>query len=268
MALQTAMGHIKGRFKEIYNFRNMIFSLVGRDLRGKYRNSSLGVLWYLMNPLFQIIIYFIVFSSMASFEMEAYYVFLTAGIIPWFFFSHSMSAGASCIVSQAGMIKKISFPREVIPITVVISNLVNFLIAYAIVFALIGVTGHGFNGIALLFLPVIVAIQFLFILGLVFLTSSLNVFYRDVSSIIGVLMMGMMWISPVIYRSYFGTELLQTILTYNPMTYFLNVFHDIMYSKIVPSMFDLGVCCLLALFAIILGWTVFAKLQHKFAEEL
>ena len=246
----------------------MILSLTKRDLKGRYRNSALGFLWNFMNPLFQIIIYFIVFSALISFDMEAYYIFLPVGMIPWLFFSGSMNAGSNCIVNQASMVKKVNFPREVIPIVTVLSNFVNFLISYMIVFALIIVTGHGFSGIALMALPIIVFLQFLFILGMVFITSAANVYYRDVSSIIGVLMMGMIWITPVIYRGYFEDALLQTILKYNPMTYFMNVYHDILYSKMIPSMFDLQVCGVLAVIVLVVGWLIFVKLQRGFAEEL
>jgi len=262
------MGSLKYRLKDIYNYRNMILSLVKRDLKGKYRNSGLGFLWNFMSPLFQIIIYFIVFSSLMAMDMEYYYVFLTAGIVPWFFFSVSMTAGSACIAHQAGMIKKMNFPREVVPIVAVTTNLVNFLISYAIVFVLIALTGYGFEGMALLFLPVIIVFQYFFILGAVFLFSSIDVYYRDVSSIMGVLMMGMIWVTPVIYRSYFGSDLLQTILKYNPMTYFLNVFHDILYYKVIPNVEDLMICGLLAGIALVFGWLVFVKLQRKFVEEL
>jgi ABC-type polysaccharide/polyol phosphate export systems, permease component len=262
------MTYLGNRLKEIYRYRNMVFSLVKRDLKGRYRNSAFGFLWNFLNPLFQIIIYYIVFSSLMSFDMEAYHIFLTAGMIPWFFFSSSMTAGSSCIVNQAGMIQKMNFPREVIPIVLLTSNLVNFLIAYSMVFAMAAVTGYGFSGIALLFLPLVVVLQYLFTLGIVFATSSLDVYYRDVSSIIGVLMMGMMWVTPVIYRSYFGSELLQTILKFNPMTYFMNIYHDILYYKTVPAFYDLQVCGLLAVITLVAGWLIFVRLQHRFVEEL
>ena len=268
MVFRTTMMHLGERLKEIYNYRNMVFSLVKRDLRGKYRNSAFGFLWNFLNPLFQIIIYYIVFSSLMSFDMESYHVFLTAGMIPWFFFSSSMTAGSSCIVNQASMVQKMKFPREVIPIVLLISNLINFLIAYSIVFAMIAVTGYGFSGTSLLFLPVVVILQFLFTLGIVFITSSLDVYYRDVSSIVGVLMMGMIWVTPVIYRSYFGSELLQTILKYNPLTYFMNIYHDLLYYKTIPNLYDFEICGALAVIVLIIGWLIFVKLQYKFAEEL
>ena len=268
MTFRTNMSYLRGRIAEVYRYRNMISSLVKRDLKGRYRNSALGFLWNFMNPLFQIIIYFIVFSALMIFTMDAYYVFLPVGMMPWFFFSGSMNEGSKCIVSNSSMVSKMNFPREVIPIKTVLSNFVNFLISYSIVFVLIAVTGYGFNGIALLLLPVIIIIQFFFILGIVFMTSATNVYYRDVSSVIGVLMMGMIWITPIMYRSYFDDALLQTIIAYNPLTYFMNVYHDILYFKTVPDLFDLGVCTLLAVTVMIIGWLIFVKLQHRFAEEL
>ena len=268
MTFRSSASYLKHRIAEVYGYRNMISSLVKRDLKGRYRNSALGFLWNFMNPLFQMIIYYIVFSALMPFTMEAYYVFLPVGMIPWLFFSGSMNEGSKCVVNNSSMICKINFPREVVPITTVLSNFINFLISYAMVFALIAMTGHGFNGIALTLLPIIIALQLIFILGIVFMTSATNVYYRDVSSVIGVLMMGMIWITPVMYRSYFDDALLHMVLTYNPMTYFMNVYHDILYFKTVPDLFDLGVCTLLATITIIVGWLIFVKLQRRFAEEL
>ena len=269
MNVRAGAASLRERIKSIFHYRNMIYSLVKRDLKGRYRNSAFGFLWNFMNPLFQIIIYYIAFSALVFRDMPAYYIFLPCGMIPWHFFSSSVSAGSSCIVSNGGMVKKINFPREVVPITLVTKNLVNFMIAYTIVFLMVIVTDFGFNGMALLFLPVIILIEYVFILGLVFLTSSVDVYYRDISQIMGVLMMGMIWVTPVIYRNYMiESTLLETIIKYNPMTYFMNVIHDIMYFKVIPDMFDLIICMILAVAAIVIGWLTFVKLQRGFAEEL
>lgn len=113
--------------REIYAYRQMIFSLIKRDLRGRYKGSFLGFLWTFLNPLFQLIVYTIVFSNIMRAGYEDYYLFLFVALIPWIFFSTSVIGGASCIWAQKDMVNKIYFPREVLPIAHVTCQLVNML---------------------------------------------------------------------------------------------------------------------------------------------
>ena len=114
--------------REIYEYREMIFSLVKRDLRGRYKGSVLGFLWTFLNPLFQLLVYTMVFSIIMRMGYEKYYLFLFVALVPWIFFSTSVTAGASCIWAQKDMVNKIYFPREVLPIAHVTSMLVNMLL--------------------------------------------------------------------------------------------------------------------------------------------
>lgn len=129
--------------REIYAYRQMIFSLIKRDLRGRYKGSFLGFLWTFLNPLFQLIVYTIVFSNIMRAGYEDYYLFLFVALIPWIFFSTSVIGGASCIWAQKDMVNKIYFPREVLPIAHVTCQLVNMLLSFLVVFAVILVTGYG-----------------------------------------------------------------------------------------------------------------------------
>ena len=114
-------------FKEIYNYRTMISSLVRRDLRGRYKASVLGFLWTFIVPLCQLLVYTMVFSVILRSDIEKYYLFLFVALIPWNFFSSCLTGGASCIIQQKDMVTKIYFPREVIPIAYVTSAFVNML---------------------------------------------------------------------------------------------------------------------------------------------
>ena len=102
--------------KELYAYREMIFSLVRRDLKGRYKGSALGFLWTFLNPLFQLCVFTVVFSVIMRNDIEDFYLFLFVALIPWIFFSTCLSGGASCILSQQDMVKKIYFPREVLPV--------------------------------------------------------------------------------------------------------------------------------------------------------
>ncbi|MBR6381509.1 MAG: ABC transporter permease, partial [Lachnospiraceae bacterium] len=147
-------------FKEIYEYREMIFSMVRRDLRGRYKGSALGFLWTFLNPLFQLIVYTIVFSVIMKVGYEKYYLHLFTALVPWIFFSSSVAGGAGIIRAQSNLVNKIYFPREVIPISHVICQLINMLLTFLVVLAVVLVTGHGLNGIALLYLIPVTIVEF------------------------------------------------------------------------------------------------------------
>ncbi|MCL2607814.1 MAG: ABC transporter permease [Methanomassiliicoccaceae archaeon] len=262
------MTKIVSRLKELYDYRYMILSLVRRDLRGKYKNSVLGVFWNFLNPLFQIIIYIIVFTAILYRDIDAYYVYLIVGIMPWFFFSGSLSEGSGSIVSHSNMVKKIYFPREALVMSVVLSRFITLLIAYAVVIFIIFVTGFGFTWFAFALLPLIFAVQFMFTLGLTLFFAAVNVYYRDVSHALGVLLMGWMWLTPIVYMRDIGSDILQTIMSLNPVTYFIGAYHDLFYYKVIPNIGSLGICFALAFVSLAVGWMMFMRLERRFAEEL
>ena len=147
--------------REIYDYREMIFSLIKRDLRGRYKGSVLGFLWTFLNPLFQLVVYTMVFAVIMRAPYEKYYLFLFVGLIPWLFFSGSVVGGASCIFAQKDMVNKIYFPREVLPIAHVTCQLINMLLSFVVIFVVLFATGHGVNPMAMLYLPIIVLVEYL-----------------------------------------------------------------------------------------------------------
>ena len=122
------------RMKEIYEYRDMIYSLVRRELRGRYQKSVLGMLWTFINPFFQILIYTLVFTLIFPSSIENYYIYLMTGIIPWTFFSEALGQGAGSIVGNADMTKKIYFPREVLTISSVTAKFVNMILGFVVIF--------------------------------------------------------------------------------------------------------------------------------------
>ena len=129
--------------KEIYQYRQMIFSLVKKDLRGRYKGSVLGFLWTFINPLMQLVVYTFVFTYIMKAGIDKYYLYLFVALIPWIFFSSSITGGSSSIVAQKDLIKKMYFPREVIPISYVTSCFVNIQLCFLIIFPVMVISGHG-----------------------------------------------------------------------------------------------------------------------------
>ena len=135
--------------KEIYQYRQMIFSLVKKDLRGRYKGSVLGFLWTFINPLMQLVVYTFVFTYIMKAGIEKYYLYLFVALIPWIFFSSAITGGSSSIVAQKDLIKKIYFPREVIPISYVTSCFVNMVLCFLIIFPVMVISGISLNPLAL-----------------------------------------------------------------------------------------------------------------------
>lgn len=256
------------RIKDIYAYKDMIYSLVRRELRGRYKGSVLGFLWTYINPLCQIIVYSAVFSVIFRVQIEKFYLYLTIGMMPWVFFNTSVQGGSTCIRAQSDMVKKIYFPREVIPISYVTSAFVNMLLSFIIVFLVVFAAGWGFNPFALLYLPLIMAIEYLLALGIAFIVSSVTVYFRDLEQIISVLMMAWIYLTPIMYDVEFIPEQLRTLFFLNPMTPIVVVYHDILYYRTIPEVSCLVQAGLVSLVFFVVGLLLFWRLDRGFAEEL
>lgn len=258
--------------KELYAYRQMIISLVKKDLRGRYKGSVLGFMWTFINPLLQLIVYSIVFGYLfrdSENPIERYYLHLFVALIPWIFFSSSLTVGSASIVAHKELVKKIYFPRMVIPISYVTSCFVNMLLCFIVVFAVIIVTGAGFNFLALLTLPVIMMVEYVFALGMAMLTSAVTVYFRDLEHILSIVSMAWMYLTPVVYsKQAVVPEKYHHIYDLNPMTPIIECYRTVLYNKQVPDLSTLLLAAGLGVFFLIIGALVFNRLQRHFAEEL
>lgn len=254
--------------KELYMYREMILSLIRRDLKGRYKGSVLGFLWTFINPLLQLLVYTLVFSVILSNNIEDYYLFLFVALIPWIFFSTSLSGGSSCIWAQQDMVKKIYFPREVLPIAFVSSQFVNMLLSFLVVFAVLVISGRGINLLALLYLPIIMLVEYLLALSVAFISSAITVYLRDVEYLLGIISMAWQFLSPVMYPVEQVPDKYRTIFYMNPMTPIIVAYRDILYYKRVPELSTLVHAFTLAIVLLVVGIFIFSKLKRHFAEEL
>ena len=256
------------RIKEIYNYREMINGLVRKDLRGRYKGSVLGFAWTFINPLLQLIVYTMVFSVIMRNGIENYYVFLFVALVPWIFFSASITGGSSSVLASGDMVKKIYFPREVLPIAYVTSAFVNMVLSFVVVLLVLLVTGYGINFIALLYLPIIMLVEYFLALGIALISSACTVYLRDLEYILGIIAMAWQFLTPVMYSSDMVPDRLLPIWNLNPMKSVIEAYRDILYYQQVPQLNTLLVAVLLSIGFLIIGAIVFDKLQKGFAEEL
>ena len=257
------------RFYEIFEYIDMITGWVKRDLRGRYKGSLLGFAWNLITPLCQIIVYYVVFSTVFNNEIQNFHIYLVTGMVPWNFFSEAIIQGAASIVANADMTKKIYFPREVLPISSVASRFVNLLLTLSIVMVLILISGHGLNLKMFPWLLVTLLIEFVLALAVALLLSAINVYYHDIEYITNVIMMVVIWVTPIMYSlDSINTGYLSIIVKLNPMTTLIDAYHKILYYKQIPNIDSLLFLLVMAVVLLIISENIFIRLEKKFAEEL
>ena len=255
------------QIKEIYEYREMIISLVRKDLRGRYKGSVLGFFWTFLNPLLQLVVFTLVFSIIMKQEYEQYYIFLFVALVPWMFFASSVQDGSTAILREKDMIKKIYFPREVMPIATVTSGFVNMLLSFLVIFIVLIISGKGLNPLALLCLPFVMIVEYILCLGIALIVAALTVYFRDLQYILGILTMAMQYMTPVMYGSEMVPDWALPIFKANPMTPITEMYRQILYYKCVPEMLSLLYVLAIGVVFIVIGFFCFNKLQKGFAEN-
>ena len=254
-------------FKSLYQYRELLKTNVQKEIRGKYKGSFLGVLWSFLNPLLMVLVYALVFSIILKQDIPNYIIFLIVGVIPWNFFTTVISQGTNCIWINGGIIKKVFFPREILPVSVVLAGLINFLISCIIILIFVFFSGIGFSW-HLIWLPLIAVLQTLFSLGLLFALSAIDVYVRDVEYIISFLLNLLFYATPIIYTAELFPESVRWILYLNPMTHFINAYRNIFYYQTSPSLMSLIYISIFVILFLIFGYLIFKKLERGFAEEV
>ncbi len=271
------------KLKELFRYGYLLRNLVSRDLKARYKNSIFGILWSLLNPLAMMLVFTLLFTVMGNDSTRQYPIFVLVGLIPWNFFSGSMISGTTAVTSNASLIKKVYFPRELLPGSALLSNLVNFAIAFVVLIIFLYAFGIGLT-VHALWVPAILITQLIFTLGLVLLLGSLNVFYRDVLMILEVVMLAWFFLTPIFYSlEIFGETATIMGITFNPaqVMRWINPMASIVdsYRTVLWGTYGsagpvaMNPAFLLRTFVtsvviLLLGFLVFSRLEHKFGEKL
>ena len=256
-------------FKDLYAYRELLKTNVKKEIRGKYKGSFLGVVWSFLNPLLMTLVYAIAFPYLLrGANYDHYTTFLIIGILPWNWFATNINQGTFTIIGNGGIIKKVYFPREILPISVVTSGLINFLITCVIMFIFLICSGIGFSWY-MLYLPLVIIIQYLLTLGILFITCSINVYVRDFEYIVNFVMQMLFYATPILYSTdIFNGSLIGKIIQLNPMTTIINCYRDILYWHNSPHLMSLLIVLGLSVLLCCLGLVIFKKLSKGFAEEV
>lgn len=260
-------------FKDIYDYRELLKTNIKKDIRGRYKGSFLGVLWSFINPLLQVLVYAIVFPYLMGTRGvstgDNYVVYLITGIIPWTFFTTVIQQGTTAIKSNAGIINKVYFPREILIISQMISGMINFFISCLIIIAFCIFYGIGVSGF-IIFVPLLAVIQGILSLGVAFIFGAIDVYIQDLEYIIGFLLNMGFYATPIVYRIdlFSSAHLLYKLIQWNPMTMMVNSYRAIFIQHTFPDFYAMGLVLILGLVILIVGYLIFKKLEKGFAEEL
>ena len=257
----------------ILRHRQLIAALTARDLKARYRGSILGYFWSLANPLLLLAVYTLVFTKFFPQQVVTPYpLFLFSGILPWTFFAAAVLESTSSISSNAGLIKKVMFPAEALPIVVVLSHLVHFALAIPILLAAIGVfaaLGKFTISATILFAPLLMLLQTLFVAGVALTVSSASVLFRDLRDIITNLMQLGFFVTPIIYLiDAVQSRVLRALLRMNPMTPFVVAYQDIFFFGRLPGTSDIVLILAYSVGSLLLGFFVFERLRDTLAEAI
>lgn len=270
MRLPTEVILVFAQLREVFKYREAARLLTLRELQVRYSNSVLGIVWSLLYPLALTLFFSIAFTLVFPSNVPNYPVFFLAALLPWNFFSLAVVSGASAILNNSPLVNRVRFPREILPLAVVSANAVNYLIALIPLAALMLFFGVPFTP-ALVWLPVLLSVQFVFILGLVLALSALNVYLRDIQQIVEVLMLPLFFLTPVVYSfsdSPVSAPLQQAALMANPMAGLVTQYRRVIYAGAPPDLALLAVTALEALAMLIIGLLIFNRLKPSFADEL
>ncbi|MDP1809422.1 MAG: ABC transporter permease [Actinomycetota bacterium] len=271
------------QLKSLFKYKELLLNFAKKELKVKYKNSVLGFFWSLLNPILMMIVFTVLFTvsplRVAAKGIDNFPIFFLAGLLPWNFFNATVVGSTTSIVGNGALIKKVYFPRELLPISIAVANLVNF--ALELLVLIVFVLGSGLFLTRFLgfykFLPILLVllpILFVFTLGVSLMAASLNVYFRDIQHIIGIILMVLFYSTPIIYKfnpGMFGK--FGIIYMLNPMADIVLSFKSILYGNAdnvlaVPNWHYMAYSAAAASIMFLLGYIVFIRLEPDFAEEV
>lgn len=255
-------------FTELWKSRALVAALVRRSLAARYRGSSLGLIWTVLNPLMLMGVYTLVFQFYLRFDgIPNYPVFVFCGLLPWIWLTQSVSESAVSISGSGHLITKSLFPAQVLALVPVLSGAINYLLSIPVLIAMALILGASVPMTAFGVVAVVL-IQVILLSGVSFFVSALNVQYRDVQHLIGHAFSLLFFLTPIVYPASQVPERFRWILELNPVALLIGIYHDLLYSGVWPPLHVWGMALGLALLLLVIGVRVFESKRESFAEML
>lgn len=248
---------------EIYRYRELIWALALKELKIRYKRSVLGFMWALLNPMLLMLVLTVVFSTIMGGGIKHYAIFLLSVLLPWTFFSQSLSYAAESIVGNGDLIKKVRVPKLIFPVAAVVSNMINFLLSIIPLILIVLVMRHPFYA-TWLYLPVPLLALTIFTLGATFFFAAANVYYRDVAHILQIVLQVWFYLTPIIYDIKMFPAKYQWVFKLNPVIFVMNGFRLSVYYGMLPALESIVASFVCAFISLAIGFALFRKYQDEF----
>ncbi len=255
------------QIKEIYLYREMLRNLVSKEISARYKASVLGFLWTFVNPLLTLIVYSFVFSVVMKTNIQHYSMFLFVALLPWNYIAMSLTQGTTSLVGNVGLVKKIYFPRAILPLSLVLANMINYLLGLIILIPALAIFHIRFT-VALVAFPVVLAVETLLVTSLTLLVAIGNVYFRDLEHIIGIFIMLWFFMTPIVYSVNTIPVNLRNLFDLNPATPIIEAFRSIFFYGVWPDWRLLGWLSLVLIIIFVLCWFIFMRFQRYVVEEI
>ena len=255
---------------ELIRYRSLVFNLVSKDLKVRYKNSVLGFMWSLLNPLLMMLVFTFVFTQLIGVvgTIENFPVFVLIGLLAWNWTATSVAAGTKAITDNAPLINKVYFPRMLLPVSVVLSHMIHYILALPVLFVFMGIYGMSFSP-WLVYLPVIIVVQTIFLIALVLILSALHVYFRDTIVLVEVGLTAWFFMTPIFYRvEDVVPDLVQWMYWLNPMASIIAELHTVLYYGSVPDPLFMARTLVTALVLLVIGYVLFSRVSKHIGEHL
>ena len=253
---------------ELYQYRELLKTSIKKEIRGKYKASFLGVLWSFINPLLQVLVYAIVFPYMMRDTGDDYIIYLVTGILPWTFFQTVINECVISVKKNSGIIKKVYFPRVILPLSSAISGVINFFISCLIILFFCLIFKVGFSWHFLYAIPLAI-IECVLALGIGLALGAVDAYVQDLEYIVNFILMMAFYGSPIVYQMslFESNTLFLKIIQLNPMTKIIMGYRDAFLYHVTPPLTDFIYVSVIACIVLVLGYMIFKKLEKGFAEQ-
>lgn len=259
--------------RSLWSYRGFIMGSVKREFQSKYSNSLLGGTWTVLNPLAMIVVYTVIFSQLMHSRLPgvdgtfAYSIYLCAGVLTWGLFAEIVGRAQNTFLEHANLLKKLSFPRMCLPVTVIANALLNFSIVFGLFFVFLILSGNLQGLVYVALIPVLV-ILVAFAIGLGISLGVLNVFFRDVGQFFGIFIQFWFWLTPIVYPVSILPESVRTMMDYNPMASVIGALQDILVMGRWPEWQSLLPATMLAIVLCVIGMRLFRRHAGEMVDEL
>jgi lipopolysaccharide transport system permease protein len=255
------------RQHSIEYYKDLVLALTQKELKVKYRRSFLGYLWSVANPLALALIFFIAFKVVMKIQIENYTLFLISGLFPWQWFSNSVNSSVMVFVSNASLIKKVNFRREILVIAMVLNDMLHFILSIPVIVIFIFVYGIKPSPLWLIGIPLMLVIQFIITFGLSLAISSINLFFRDIERIVSIFITLMFYITPIIYSENMVPDKYKSLILLNPLSLLMISWRNLFMNGTLDFK-DIALAFIYSLIIAAIGYLIFRKLRWRFAEVL